>query len=237
MAIYGQRIFVTWYDYKYGSSGGTNGDILGRLSTDGGETWGEEIRLTYNQKGHISYPVVFGSRLNVIWEDLRYRQAPDHMVELSHSYSYDDGVTWSPTELITPGPEKSIEPLAKIDRNSGNIHLAYIEDLGHENTVLHTTGSDFTGIDEEYSLNLPESPAILLNYPNPFNSSTAIRYQIADDSNVRLSIYNLLGEKVTDLVNEKQPAGEHEMTWDASEYSSGVYFYRLAAGEKYSPGA
>jgi hypothetical protein len=232
MAIDGQRIFVTWFDYKYGSYGGFNGDILGKLSTDGGESWSEEIRLTYNQKGHASSPVVYGNRLNVIWEDLRYRQGSDHYIELSHSYSYDDGVTWSPTELITPSPEKSIVPFAKIDWNSGNIHLAYIDDLGDENGLLYTTGSDFTGIDNESAPPLPESPAILTNYPNPFNSATTINYQLPVDCEVKMVIYNLLGQTVETLIDGPIEAGYHTVRWNAFSYSSGIYFYKLTAGNE-----
>lgn len=243
MAIDGQRILVTWYDYKYGSYGGFNGDILGRLSTDGGESWGGEIRLTYNQMGHTSSPVVYGNRLNVIWEDLRYRQGSDHYIELSHSCSYDDGVTWSPTELITPSPNKSIVPFAKIDWNSGNIHLGYIDDLGDENGLLYTTGSDFIGIEEDPP-HLPEAPTILTNYPNPFNESTVIEYELFrshEGTNraifkVELKIYNLLGKEVKTLVNECQPSGEYSITWNGMDFNgnevvSGVYFVNLIAGE------
>jgi hypothetical protein len=59
-----------------------------------------------------------------------------------------------------------------------------------------------------------------------------IRYRLASDSEVELSIYNLLGRKVADLVDTKQRAGEHEFRWDAVGFASGIYFYKLTAGEK-----
>jgi hypothetical protein len=232
MAIDGQQIFVTWFDYKYGSHGGFNGDILGRLSTDGGETWGGEIRLTYNQKADESSPVVYGNRLNVMWHDLRYRNYPDHLNEISHSFSYDDGSTWSPVEMITPHPGPAYYPTPGVDWESGGIHFFYKEFIDGADHMFYMYGSNFTGIEDEKTPNLPESPAILTNYPNPFNESTTIKYQLSNNSDVRLSIYNLLGEKITDLVDERQPAGEHEIAWDASEYSSGIYLYKLTAGDK-----
>jgi C-terminal processing protease CtpA/Prc len=69
------------------------------------------------------------------------------------------------------------------------------------------------------------------NYPNPFNPTTAIGYQLSALSDVELSIYNILGQKVVTLVDEKQKAGYHQVVWEASAYSSGVYYYVLKAGD------
>jgi hypothetical protein len=69
------------------------------------------------------------------------------------------------------------------------------------------------------------------NYPNPFNPITIINYQLPMTNDVELSIYNLLGQKVATLVNEQQQAGYHQVEWDASRFSSGVYHYSIQAGE------
>jgi len=68
------------------------------------------------------------------------------------------------------------------------------------------------------------------NYPNPFNPSTAIGYQLSAVSDVELSIYNLLGQKVATLVSERQNAGYYQVAWDASDFASGIYYYKLKAG-------
>jgi hypothetical protein len=65
------------------------------------------------------------------------------------------------------------------------------------------------------------------NYPNPFNPTTIISYQLPVTSEVNLSIYNLLGQKVVTLVNEQKQAGSHQVDWDASGFASGVYYYRI----------
>ena len=77
---------------------------------------------------------------------------------------------------------------------------------------------------------VPEQFTLLQNYPNPFNPSTTIKYQLAENSNVELSVYNVLGEKVAVLVNEKQQPGSYSIRFDASNFSSGIYFYRIKAG-------
>jgi len=69
------------------------------------------------------------------------------------------------------------------------------------------------------------------NYPNPFNPSTTIKYELPKASEVRLSVYDKLGHELSTLVNERREAGVHEVKFDAAGLSSGVYFYRLQAGD------
>ncbi len=82
----------------------------------------------------------------------------------------------------------------------------------------------------------PQRFSLSQNYPNPFNPQTSIRYALPQDAQVRLTIYNLLGQKITTLVDEQQSAGYRTVWWDGKdaagdEVASGVYFYRLTAGE------
>ncbi|NLI16035.1 MAG: T9SS type A sorting domain-containing protein [candidate division Zixibacteria bacterium] len=73
----------------------------------------------------------------------------------------------------------------------------------------------------------PVQYSLLENYPNPFNSSTTIRYTIPTASPVTLDIYDILGRKVQTLLDISQPAGEYRVIWNANKVGSGVYFYRL----------
>jgi len=85
-------------------------------------------------------------------------------------------------------------------------------------------------VSSESEFELPESLILYQNYPNPFNPTTVISYSIPQASSVNLSIYSLNGQKVVDLISEKQQAGEYSVTWDASNLASGVYFSRLQVG-------
>jgi immune inhibitor A len=93
-----------------------------------------------------------------------------------------------------------------------------------------------SGIDDDPGGELPVTIALAQNYPNPFNPTTEISFDISDNSDVKLSIYNILGEKVRAVLDERISAGAHSVEWngtddDGAEVASGIYFYRLEAGE------
>ena len=78
---------------------------------------------------------------------------------------------------------------------------------------------------------LPEGFRLSQNYPNPFNGSTTIRFSLAEPRFVELQVYDLLGRKIQSLVNNYLPVGINHVNFDASAFSSGVYFYHLKAGD------
>jgi hypothetical protein len=81
--------------------------------------------------------------------------------------------------------------------------------------------------DKEY----PKEFVLKQNYPNPFNPTTTIRYVIPERALVTIKIYDILGDEITTLVNEEKPIGNYEVDFIASNLSSGVYFYKLTAGD------
>ena len=89
--------------------------------------------------------------------------------------------------------------------------------------------SPITGIELDINKNITYK--LSNNYPNPFNPSTTQKYSIPNQSNVTLKIFDVLGSEVASLVNKEQPQGNYEIKFDASELTSGIYFYRLQAGE------
>ncbi len=108
-----------------------------------------------------------------------------------------------------------------------------------DNVVLKTTSGGITFVNNT-SNDIPKSFLLYQNYPNPFNPSTTIKFDIRppltpllgkEGTGVVLIIYDLLGKEVTTLVNNKLQPGNYEVTWNASDYPSGVYFYKLVVSE------
>jgi len=112
----------------------------------------------------------------------------------------------------------SLSEIQFTDYNNGWI-------VGSNGVILHTTNGG-VGI-KQISENIPASSELMQNYPNPFNPSTIIRYQITKNEFVSLKIFNITGSELATLVKEKQTPGTYEVTFDGSDFSSGVYFYKL----------
>jgi len=91
--------------------------------------------------------------------------------------------------------------------------------------------SVLTHVEKDRITEIPAKFHMQQNYPNPFNPTTRIEYTLLSPGKVSLIIYNILGEEVTRLVDGEMLAGEHTAMWNASIFSSGIYFYRLRAGD------
>ncbi len=135
-----------------------------------------------------------------------------------------------------------------------------IEDFGNDfNPYYHTTNDNMTHIDTLLFTNyvkaatasvatlaiidttsesvpengeIPSAFALHQNYPNPFNAETSISFSITAQSDINLSIYDLLGRKVATLLSGPLDAGTHSVTWNAGKFASGVYLCRLQSGDK-----
>ncbi len=97
---------------------------------------------------------------------------------------------------------------------------------GDPYTLQFRTQMDPTSVSSETSK--PITFRLEQNYPNPFNPTTTIGFSVAEISSVSLTVYDVLGREITSLVNEKLNQGEYSIQWDAKNYSSGIYFYKLA---------
>ncbi|MCP4634599.1 MAG: T9SS type A sorting domain-containing protein [candidate division Zixibacteria bacterium] len=98
----------------------------------------------------------------------------------------------------------------------------------------HTNNLTFrmpTAISDDEKTLLPREVVLSQNYPNPFNAVTTIDYNLNDDARVNLKIFNILGQEVNVLVDKHQKAGNHSVVWDASEFSSGIYYYKLTGND------
>ncbi|MBM4170190.1 MAG: T9SS type A sorting domain-containing protein [Ignavibacteria bacterium] len=92
-------------------------------------------------------------------------------------------------------------------------------------------GTYTTGVVIRHDETTPGSFALAQNYPNPFNPTTTIQFDVPQSANVRLSVYNMLGQEVRLLLDEQKSQGRYSVRFDARLLPSGVYFYRLVSGE------
>jgi len=103
--------------------------------------------------------------------------------------------------------------------------------VGSNGIILKTTTGGVLTNFSNISSEIPEKFSLSQNYPNPFNPRTVISYELRVTSFAKLIVYDVLGNEVATLVNDKQSAGTYSVEFDGSGFASGVYFYKLEAGE------
>jgi hypothetical protein len=134
----------------------------------------------------------------------------------------DGGKNWISESSITSLALKSVY---FIDENNGWV-------VGVNGTVLKMSDGSTHAEDNQPSNSvIPDHFVLFQNYPNPFNPSTSMCFHLPQSSFVTLKIYNLLGQEIETIINEQRFAGTHEINWTARGVPSGIYFYRLIAGE------
>jgi hypothetical protein len=220
------------------------GAVLELVTSNGAPATVEEIQyqgfhgtgeyIDVNVEGSLEWPVTITTYYTA--EDLA--QADINEDELAGLYYYN----------TTSNEWKLYSDSGNDDHGLGtsttsvNTENVTVNDLPYEGTVTTTAyhltticlGSFYDaslGMDEKKDKNLPKKFALLQNFPNPFNPKTVIIYEIPIRNDVELSIYNLLGQKVSTLVSERQNAGSHRVEWDASQMASGIYYYMLKTNE------
>ncbi|MCP4632862.1 MAG: T9SS type A sorting domain-containing protein, partial [candidate division Zixibacteria bacterium] len=174
-------------------------------------------------------------------------------LEISYCEDYTDGETsvrfnlaqppgefdWLSVDVdngtIIPTEFSDVTITCSAGDHPDGIYFAYIDlhssdpyNFNIEIPVIMNIG--MTSVDENSSL--PNHHELTNNYPNPFNSTTAINYTVSKQSDVSLDIYNLMGQKIERLVDSSHKPGEYSVNWNAYMYSSGVYFYRFIAGSE-----
>lgn len=200
---------ATLYCLSYGSAllgivVGERGTIL--RTADGGSTWNARSSGTLNT-------------LRGVWmADANTGVAVgDSMTVLRTT---DGGLTWKPES------GGSFSALNAVTVNGAT--RGYI--VGEGGTILGPTPGLPVSVQDPPPPRVPVAFSLDQNYPNPFNPTTAISCRLAAVSYVTLRVYDVLGRDVATLVNEVRSPGQYTVRWNASGYSSGVYFYRLSVG-------
>jgi len=149
---------------------------------------------------------------------------------------YESSTTWYENNLPDPiWPKYSIyspfdgRPSGIADMDNDNDPDVVL--VGKNEGIVGWCRNDiWTAIEPPFG-GLPTDYTLSQNYPNPFNPATTIRYSLLNASKVKIEVFNLLGSKVTTLVNTKKPAGSHSINFNGSNLSSSVYLYRIQADD------
>ncbi len=174
------------------------------------------VTTNWNMIGSISYPIPVSSITGI----------PSGIVT-SPFYTFNHG--YNPSDTILPGRAYWVK-----SNQAGVLILSSTGLLRSQNRISILSTSELPPpppTDENVITDIPTEFSLGQNYPNPFNPVTIISYALPANNFVTLNIYNLLGQQVATLVHEIQGAGWHEVSFDASSLPSGIYMYRIQAGE------
>jgi len=162
---------------------------------------------------------------------------------------YHDGVLVGTTPLTTNPATGEIKSIADISPNFARFaHGGYAADLPwlgriHEIAIYNKALSDeeilflfekgiTTTSVEDLNGQLPKTFSLLQNYPNPFNPETRISFDLPKESRVQIKVYDMLGKEIALILDEVKPAGKHNIAFDGTNLSSGIYLYRMEAGNQ-----
>ena len=207
-----------------------NGWVVGDSSkifhtTNGGSSWTRISNAGIDKSSRVRSLFFLNSSVGWIGGQVTSGSTPPfilHTANAGGTWSVQGGVAWAP-------PNKSplqSSPLGMffVDATTGWM-TTYYGDL-----VKTVTGGEATAVESGDSQRIPTTFALQQNYPNPFNPSTTIRFELRNEGNVTLKVFNTLGQLVATLVDEPKRAGVYQVQWNASGVPSGAYFYRLLTG-------
>ncbi len=238
------------------SPAGNDPDIIFHRSTNGGSTWSQGIRVNQDalNNGKTQYfPVVVvdpTGAINVVYNDNRNSSSLDSTVEVYLSRSTNGGDNWTDYKIS----DHTFVPHSISGSGQGNqgdnIGMTYANgklwpvwmDNSTGNYQIWTAGIDINTIGiKTISTKVPSSFKLSQNYPNPFNPTTNIRFEVPSSGKglqpiVQIRVFDILGKEITTLVNQNLQPGSYEVSWDASGFPSGVYFYKLVVGDNTNNG-
>ena len=147
---------------------------------------------------------------------------------------------WSQSQVKEPTissgtiVKRTIHSNYKLSATAGQVAIDSIGNSNYSMFFGFWSQYHITGIEDENDLLLPKVFELRQNYPNPFNPVTTIEYALPRISEVTIEIYNILGQQVAKLVNDKQPPGYYSVRWEGLNsngynVSNGMYFYRMVA--------
>ena len=231
--------------YNYPPWDGYDGTNI-RISSDGGSSWTilNNANPPYNCSSLYSFGYEFDEGTGIPgwagssngWEPVIVTIPSDYdgkEVIIRYAFASDIGYSTSQHPELIGWIIDDIN-IADILTNNGETNEGWVTEsqvplVGNYWNIVYV-GSTSVGSNEQGDRSQPINYCLSQNYPNPFNPDTRISYQIPEFSFVTLKVYDLLGNEITTLISEIKSAGKYEVTFNANELASGIYFYQLKAG-------
>jgi hypothetical protein len=194
------------------------------------ETTQEKLCVFRSLKTNVNEEVVIDIPDSNSIKITTYSTAQEYNIELN--YLTGSGIGKFICNNITL-PENSSHTIIPDWENLTDSMLIVVVDLNDDYIIDDTLyfNNLFTGFEnDENSLLLLRGFSLSQNYPNPFDKTTSITYQLPSVSKVTLKVFDLVGKEVATLVNENKPAGNYKVEFDGSHFPPGIYFYKLQTG-------
>jgi hypothetical protein len=224
---------ISWTDYRTGVAPGTADIYAQRVNSTGAVQWTATGIIICTASGDQIKSQLVSDGNNgayIVWEDHRNAGNSDIYAQRIASNA---AITWSANGFgITTFSNDQQRPGIVSNGNLGAI-VTWQDYRSGNNWDIYMNGFNTSGIFTaigEGGETTPLEYSLSQNYPNPFNPVTQINYQLPKSGNVRLSVFNSLGQEVDLLIDESQNAGNHTINWNASSFPSGVYVYKLESG-------
>jgi hypothetical protein len=224
LAASGSNVHLVWIDIRVNSLG----YMYYKRSVDGGINWGAETKVSKNTFNNM-YPSL---AVNNSVLHLTFIRPVKTNWELFYVSSGNNGTKWGTEVQLTNNVSHSEVPSIAV--SGSNVHIIYrnTRDGNYEIYYKRNLNAQSGPLAvSQLNSEIPNAYSLSQNYPNPFNPGTVISYQLPVNSFVTLKIYDILGKEVTTLVNQEHKAGTYQVDWNAGSYSSGVYYYKLTAGD------
>lgn len=225
---------------------GSDADVIVHRSTNGGTTWSAGFRANQDalNNGKVQFFPCIGvdelGGVDVIYFDNRNFPSVGDSCSVYMSRSTDGGTTWADVEVAdhhfrpknTPGLGGGyMGDYLGVTSGNNKVWPFWTDDKVGLIFNAWTVGvSIVTGVENENG-NVPTDYSLQQNYPNPFNPSTNIAYMLPRAGHVKLTVYDIFGREVASLVNDNKQAGSYTVEFDASNIASGVYYYKMEAGD------